>query len=54
MLFDHFKPPIDDVRPWTSVHARLASQLSDNLNENLPPGYFASPEIRRRHEVAVV
>jgi hypothetical protein len=46
-LLDHFHPPLELQRSWTSFHARWASALSDWLNDGLlPPDYFAEPEAR--------
>lgn len=53
MLLDHFATAVESYRPWSSIHAQLSATISEHLNETLPPGYFACPEVRRRHEVDV-
>jgi hypothetical protein len=41
-LRDHFRPPLDERRPWRSFHATWCSSLADLLNNDLlPPGYLA-------------
>ncbi len=41
-LRDHFRPPLEEQRPWRSFHATWCSALADLLNsEVLPPGYLA-------------
>lgn len=41
-LRDHFRPPLDERRPWRSFHATWCSALADLLNDELlPPGYLA-------------
>src|SRR5437867_1470942 len=42
-LYDHFHDPLASRRHWTSFHAAWATYISEDLNERLPPGYFAEP-----------
>jgi hypothetical protein len=44
-LRDHFHPPLSQARHWQALHNRWASALSDRLNELLPAGYVAEPQI---------
>ena len=49
-LLNHFAPPLSEERPWTAFHSRWANAISDHLNEVLPRGFYAGPEVRWRHE----
>lgn len=41
-LRDHFRPPLEERRPWRSFHTTWCSALADLLNNDLlPPGYLA-------------
>lgn len=41
-LFDHFRPPLAQRRPWDSFTTTWASAMADSLNHGvLPPGYLA-------------
>jgi Protein of unknown function (DUF4058) len=45
-LFDHFRPPLSERRPWESFHTTWASALADVLNRGvLPPGYIALEQV---------
>lgn len=44
-LRDHFHPPLKEIRPWESVHAMWTTSLAERLNQLLPRGYFALPEV---------
>jgi hypothetical protein len=45
-LYDHFHPPLSQLRPWESFHTTWASALADHLNERLlPAGYIALEQI---------
>ena len=41
-LNDHFHPPLSQRRSWTSFHASWATYIAEDLNERLPPRYFAA------------
>ncbi|MGP0065483.1 MAG: DUF4058 family protein [Isosphaeraceae bacterium] len=40
-LRDHFQPPLSLQRSWESFHSRLANSIADQLNQTLPPRFFA-------------
>src|SRR5436309_3392858 len=41
-LYDHFRLPISQMLPWSTLHAGWASNLVEDLNVNwLPPGFVA-------------
>ena len=42
-LRDHFRPPLSPRRQWTSFHGAWATYLSAQINQLLPPGFFAEP-----------
>jgi Protein of unknown function (DUF4058) len=44
-LLDHFHPPLHGPRRWEGFHHAWATVIAQHLNEALPPGYFAEPEI---------
>ncbi|MBX9584817.1 MAG: DUF4058 family protein [Gemmataceae bacterium] len=44
-LLDHFRPPLAGRRHWHSFHNAWATYLSSQINERLPPGYFAEPNV---------
>jgi hypothetical protein len=45
-LLDHFHPPLQGHRHWEGFHGRWAAAISDALNEDLPPEYFAEFQVR--------
>jgi hypothetical protein len=44
-LFDHFHPPLHGPRRWEGFHHAWATVIAQHLNQELPPGYFAEPEV---------
>jgi hypothetical protein len=45
-LLDHFHPPLHGPRRWEGFHSTWASQIAEQLNQELlPPGYYAEPNI---------
>ena len=44
-LLDHFHPPLQGHRHWEGFHGRWAAAMTDGLNENLPPEYFAEFQV---------
>lgn len=44
-LFDHFRPPLFDIRHWHGFHARWAVAVADDLNDRLPARYVAEVQI---------
>jgi hypothetical protein len=52
-LQDHFHPPLSLRRHWHSFHNSWATYLSSDLNRQLPPGYFAEPNVQFGIEIDV-
>lgn len=52
-LLDHFRPPLADRRHWHSFHNAWATYISSRLNELLPAGWFAEPNVQFGVEVDV-
>ncbi len=52
-LHDHFRGELARLRTWTSFHAAWATYIAEDLNERLPPGYFAGPYSRYEVEIDV-
>jgi hypothetical protein len=46
MLLDHFHSPLRDFRHWHSMHHAWATFLADDLNNRLPAGWFAEPNVQ--------
>src|SRR5438477_5403343 len=44
-LLDHFHPPLHGPRRWEGFHHAWAASIAHHLNQELPPAYFAEPEI---------
>jgi len=52
-LLDHFRPPLSNRRHWHSFHNAWATYIAASLNETLPPGYFAEPNVQFGIEIDV-
>ncbi len=52
-LQDHFRPPLSLRRHWHSFHSAWCTYISSQLNEQLPAGYFAEPNVQFRMEIDV-
>lgn len=52
-LQDHFHPPLSLRRHWHSFHNSWATYLSAQINERLPPGYFAEANVQFAIEIDV-
>jgi hypothetical protein len=52
-LLDHFHPPLSERRQWQSFHSVWASIIALELNRQLPPGYFADPNVEFNIEIDV-
>ena len=52
-LLDHFHPPLSERRQWHSFHSVWASIIALDLNRQLPPGYFADPNVKFNIEIDV-
>ena len=46
-LLDHFRPPLSVSHPWKGFHSSWANSITNQLNEVLPEGYYAIPEVSR-------
>lgn len=52
-LLDHFHPPLSERRQWHAFHSVWASVIAMDLNRQLPPGYFADPNVEFNIEIDV-
>jgi hypothetical protein len=52
-LHDHFRGELAKRRGWTSFHTAWATYIAEDLNERLPPGYYAGPYSRYEIEIDV-
>lgn len=52
-LLDHFHPPLSERRQWHSFHSVWAAMIALDLNRQLPPGYFADPNVEFNIEIDV-
>jgi hypothetical protein len=44
-LLDHFHPPLSVSHPWKGFHSAWANAITNHLNDVLPEGYYAVPEV---------
>ncbi|NJR68413.1 MAG: DUF4058 family protein [Synechococcales cyanobacterium CRU_2_2] len=51
LLLDHFRPPLSTRRHWHSFHNAWATYLASDLNQRLPEGFFAEPNVQFGTEV---
>lgn len=53
-LYDHFHPPLSELRHWESFHSRWAGAIADYLDTDiLPAGYFAEVQVHVGNRVEV-
>src|SRR2546423_12855150 len=52
-LLDHFRPPLSIQRHWHAFHHAWATYLASDLNQRLPEGYFAEPNVQFGIEIDV-
>jgi hypothetical protein len=52
-LLDHFQPPLSARRHWHAFHNAWATYLASDLNQRLPEGYFAEPNVQFGIEIDV-
>jgi hypothetical protein len=45
-LRDHFHPPLVNRRHWEGIHSAWINAMVRRLSEQLPPRYFAEPQVR--------
>ncbi|GAA6622489.1 hypothetical protein NUACC26_083130 [Scytonema sp. NUACC26] len=53
VLLDHFQPPLSMRRHWHAFHNAWATYISSDLNQRLPQGYFAEPNVQFGIEIDV-
>lgn len=53
MLQDHFHPPLSLRRHWHAFNNAWATYIAAALNQRLPEGYFAEPNVQFGIEIAV-
>lgn len=53
VLQDHFRPPLSTRRHWHSFHNAWATYIASDLNQKLPEGYFAEPNVQFGIEIDV-
>jgi hypothetical protein len=44
-LLEHFRPPLSVTHPGKGFHSAWANAITNGLNELLPEGYYAIPEV---------
>lgn len=44
-LLEHFRPPLSVTHPWKGFRSAWANAITNGLNEVLPEGYYAIPEV---------
>lgn len=44
-LLDHFRSSLSVTHPWKGFHSAWANAITQQLNEVLPEGYYAIPEV---------
>lgn len=52
-LQDHFQPPLSTRRHWHAFHNAWATYIAADLNQRLPPGYFAEAHVQFGIEIDV-
>lgn len=52
-LLDHFHPPLKGHRHWHSFHNAWATHIASELNQQLPEGWFAEPNVQFGIEIDV-
>ncbi len=53
VLLDHFRPPLSTRRHWHAFHNAWATYLATDLNQRLPEGFFAEPNVQFGIEIDV-
>jgi Protein of unknown function (DUF4058) len=53
VLLDHFRPPLSSRRHWHAFHNAWATFLATDLNQKLPEGFFAEPNVQFGIEIDV-
>ena len=53
VLQDHFHAPLSVRRHWHAFHNAWATYIASDLNQRLPEGYFAEPNVQFGIEIDV-
>jgi hypothetical protein len=53
MLLDHFHPPLSEHRNWKGFHNAWATYISADINQRLPPQWFATTDVEFGVEIDV-
>jgi hypothetical protein len=53
VLQNHFHPPLSVRRHWHAFHNAWATYIASDLNQLLPEGYFAEPNVQFGIEIDV-
>lgn len=53
MLRDHFHPPLREQRHWHGFHNAWATVITEHVSQQLPPGWFAEPNVQFGIEIDV-
>src|SRR5690606_35209576 len=53
MLLNHFQEPLASQRHWSGFHSCWATNLAVDINQQLPDGWFAEPQVRWSVEIDV-
>jgi hypothetical protein len=53
VILDHFRPPLSSRRHWHAFHNAWATYLATDLNQKLPEGFFAEPNVQFGIEINV-
>ena len=53
VLLDHFHPPLSVRRHWHAFHNAWSTYIASELNQRLPQGYFAEPNVQFGIEIDV-
>jgi hypothetical protein len=52
-LLDHFHPPLSVSHSWKGFHSAWANAITNQLNEALPEGFYAIPEVPLGNEIEI-
>ena len=52
-LHDHCRPPLDDTYPWSSIHTGMVAEIARDLNQRIPPRFFALENRKFGNEIEI-
>jgi hypothetical protein len=52
-LYDHSRPPLDELYPWSSIHSGWLGELTRYLNRRLPPRFVALETRKFGNEIEI-